>query len=97
MRLETQSPPRVGEAVLDGTTGVVIAIGAIHGLQREMPEGERLEPLRLCLGLRLREYELELVPVDQAEGLAARFANVKVCYCARFCSSGYGLMFVPSQ
>src|SRR5664279_2822688 len=63
MRLDTQPPARMLQAVPDRERGVPLAVGAIHRLQEEVREVERLEPLRRR-GL-LRVDQLELVAPAQ--------------------------------
>src|SRR5690349_14300913 len=41
--LETQSPPWMLHAILDGSPGVLVHDGTIHRLQEEMVEGEPCE------------------------------------------------------
>lgn len=65
--LQAETPLRVREAVIHRELRVLLQVGTIHGLQREMPKSEVLEPFRLRFPLRLRVYELELVPVEQLQ------------------------------
>src|SRR5262249_3062102 len=66
VRLQRQAPARMREAVVDGALRVGLALRAVHGLQEEMVEGERLE----ALGPRerLRVHELQLVAALEGEG-----------------------------
>ena len=54
MRLEAQSPARMGQAVAQRGGGVGLPGGAVHRLEEEMIEAERLESLRLGAVLRDR-------------------------------------------
>src|SRR5438094_10582598 len=53
------------EAVLHGASRVLGKLRSIHRLQREVPEGQVLEALRLCLRLDLWIYELQLVTAEK--------------------------------
>lgn len=55
------------EAIPDRAPGVLGEQRAVHRLQGKVAKVEMLEALRLCLGLRLRVDELELVTGDEAQ------------------------------
>src|SRR5678815_4657918 len=74
MRLQAHPPARMRETV-GGGGGVGCACRAVHGLQEEMPEPEVLEPLRLCLGLALRIYELQFIARGEHERCAGLGAD----------------------
>ena len=63
MRLQAQAPAWVSEAIAERGLGVGVAVRAVHGLQEEMAEPERLESCRVHTGLGagLRKNQLQLV------------------------------------
>src|SRR5207302_177282 len=68
MRLQAQLPLRMGQAVLDGETGVLLALGPVHRLEQQVGEAEFLEQLR---GRSLlRKYKLEIVAASQFQRCA---------------------------
>ena len=58
MRLQAQAPTRVRQTIAQRGLRVGIAAGAIHRLQKEVTEGERLEGGRINAGLRVDQLEL---------------------------------------
>ena len=46
------------QAILERERGVQFAIGPIHGLQEEMPEGQMLKLFRFRAGLRVNQLQL---------------------------------------
>src|SRR5688572_13638938 len=65
VRLETQPPARMGETVFERELGVPRHVGAVHGLEKEVREGQ----VRVAIGFAtdLRKHELELVARSQNE------------------------------
>ena len=65
MRLHAQAPSRVSETVRDGAPRILGHHRSVHRLQKEVIELERFKSLGRRI--RLRVYELELIPVRQHE------------------------------
>ena len=65
MRLQAQAPARMIETIVKRGLKCSGSRRAVHGLQKEMAEGERLECARV--GTRLRIDELQLVAASLFE------------------------------
>src|SRR5438128_9160729 len=58
MRLQAESPARMGQTVVERMPGVRLARGAVHRLQEEVAEPEPLVALRLRAVLGIDQLEL---------------------------------------
>jgi hypothetical protein len=65
VRLHAQTPARVSHAILDCQAGILVCTIAVHRLEEEMIEIERLEFLRRRPGLGVHELELIALPLNQ--------------------------------
>src|SRR5581483_11175993 len=63
VRLQRESPPRMGRAVRHGGRDVALEVGAVHRLQGKVREIELR--VRVGRGALLRIHELEFVTVSQ--------------------------------
>src|SRR5690348_14477121 len=65
MRLQAEPPARMRQAVLERGPRVPLPVGPVHRLQKEMTEGQRLEPFRLGPDLRVDQLQLVSGPQQQ--------------------------------
>src|SRR5690349_9949447 len=63
--LQTQSPSRMLQAVLNGQLSVSLAIGTVHRLQEKMLEGKALKLFRIDSRLREDEFQFIASPEEQ--------------------------------
>ena len=73
MGLQAQLPLRVGQAVLHGETGILLALRPVHRLKQPAGEIEFLEQLWGCL--LLREDEFEFVAAGEFQWCARLWAD----------------------